>query len=399
MYSRRLLTAALLPAAIMLGACADAHDRATTGASNATTLGSPQGQSALSSDPGRVLARVGGVPITFDRVAHQMDVLSTSGSGGPVPDPPRYDGCIARSRAAAGGSKKSESQLESGCEQRYRQLLQAGLASAIHSQWIIGEARAEGITVPISAAEREFELSRKTSFKTTAEFAAYLKKTKRNRGDVVSELWVGKLSDGIFARIHRRYRPATDAEVAAYYRKHKQQFETPPGRDVHIVRTTTNVAALRAKKQLEGGTSFASVAKRLSAIAQPVHSKNGLTRNLAPHFYSEAPLNDAIFSAKQGVISGPVFVSKPKVLASEPGSGYYVFEVIRTTPAHKTPLGQVRAEIAPALTRHNEEKTLSGSIAAIRNTWKKKTDCMPGYVVPACRQAPPAAPPRDPFQL
>jgi hypothetical protein len=397
MFSRRLLITALLPAALGLGACGGSHADTTTAAHNAPAPSKLEEEPAPSQDQGKVLARVGGVPITLGQVEHQMVI--TSASEGPVPDPPGYGGCIARTKAAAGGSKKTDSQLKSSCQQHYQKLQQAALASFIHNQWIIGEAREEGVKVPISAAEQEFELSRKTSFKTTAEFAAYLKKTKRNRADVVSELWVGKLADGIFAQIHKRYRPATETEVARYYEKHKQQFETLPGRDVHIIRTTTKVAALRANQELEAGTSFASVAKRLSAIAQPVRSKNGLTSNLLPHFYSEPPLNDAIFSAKPGVISGPVFVSKPKVLAPEPGSGYYVFEVIRTTPGHRTPLSQVRSEIAPTLTKHNQEKTLAGSIAAIRARWKKRTDCTAGYVVPTCRQSNQSSSTRDAFQL
>ena len=398
MFARRLSTVALLLAALGVASCGSSHDSKTTTAAKSAPASTPPPEEQAVADAGKVLARVGGVPITLGQVRHLM--VMSSATEGPVPDPPSYAGCIAQTKAHAGSSKGSDpAQLKRACQQRYRQLLEAGLSSAIHTQWIIGEAGEEGVKVPISAAEQEFELSRKSSFKTTGEFAAYLKKTKRSRNDVVSELWVGKLTDGIFARIHARYRPASDTEIAQYYEKHKQQFETPPGRDVHIVRTTTRVAALRAKKELEAGTSFASVAKRLSAIAQPVRSKNGLTSHLLPHFYSEPPLNDAIFAAKPGVISGPVFVSKPKVLASEPGSGYYVFEVIRTTPGHQTSLDQARAEIAPALTKHNQEKTLAGSIAAIRVRWKKRTDCAPGYVVPTCRQSNESSAVQDSFQL
>jgi hypothetical protein len=381
MFRRCLLTGALVLSATALGACG----------------GGTHSKPEPTQDPAKVLAKVGGVPITFGQIAHQMVVMSAT--GGPVPDSPSFAICVARSKAAASGAKKPQSQIKEACERRYRVLLRSALTALIHNQWIMGEARAEGVKVPISAVEQEFELSRKSNFKTNDEFAAYLKKTRRTRADALSELWVGKLTDGIFANIYKHYRTASEAEVVAYFQRHKQQFETPPGRDVHIIRTTSRVAALQAKTELKAGKSFAAIAKRLSAVAQPVRAEHGLTKNLLPHFYTEAPLNDAIFSAKPGVVSGPVFVSKPKVLAAEPASGYFVFEVIRTTPAHRASLAHVRAEIASAITAHNKEKVLARSIAAIRAKWKQLTDCTPGYVVPSCRQAPRLPPTQDPFQL
>jgi hypothetical protein len=289
--------------------------------------------------------------------------------------------------------------LKLECERRYQQVFQSALGTLIHNQWLIGEAANEGVTVSDSEVEREFELSRKANFNTDAELATYLKKTGQTPTDLMRELKIGKLADGIFARIRRRQHPATRDQVAQYYERHKQQFTVPQGRNVRIVRTTTRAGALAAKREIQAGTSFAAAAKHLPSIAQPVRTRNALIVGLVPGFYSEKVLNEAIFKAQLGRVYGPVYVSKPKIIPPEPASGYFVFEVVGIHPGHLRPLTEVGAEIARALTEHNKNTTLADAVKAFRQTWKARTDCIAGYVISSCRQAKSSRLPEDPYTL
>jgi hypothetical protein len=242
----------------------------------------------------------------------------------------------------------------------------SALSKAIHDRWLIGEAEDEGLK--ISDAEVGHE--------------------------------VAELTDEILARTRRRERAVTQAEVARFYAARTKQFASPQRRDVHIVRTTTRAAALAARRRIESGASFASVAKQLSAVAQPVRSTNGLITGLTPNYYSEKPLNDAIFSARRGRVYGPVFASERQVVASQAGTGYFVFEVIRVTPRRRLQLALVRSEIASILTERRRKATLAAAVKAFRKKWTAQTDCSPGYIVAGCRQAKPSnAPSTDPSGL
>jgi foldase protein PrsA len=388
------MLAILLAAPLMLSACGGAASRSSP--APATRASDPAAQ--IEQGPSaQVIARVGGEPITRGAVQRAMALASAGRT--PVPDPPAYRGCIARAKAEAGHAKTSVAELKLGCERSYRQQLQVALTAVIHNQWLIGEAAREGVTVSDREVQREYELSQKANFETAAEFANYLKKTGQTPADLRRELRIGKLADGIFTRIRRRQHPATQREVAQYYAGHKQQFTIPEGRNVRIIRTTTRTGALAAKRAIESGASFASVAKGLPAIAQPVRSKNGLVVGLISGFYSEPELNKAIFQAKRGQVYGPVYVSKPKIIPPEPASGYFVFEVVGNHPGHRRPFSAVAPEIAKALTEHKKNDTLAAAVKAFRQAWKAKTDCAPGYVIESCRQSKLDVAPSDPYRL
>jgi hypothetical protein len=284
-------------------------------------------------------------------------LVNTAGHG--VPDASHYTRCVAELKATEpSASSLTMRELTRRCQdERYRQRFRSALIQAIHNQWLIGEAADKGIRV-------------------------------------------AKLTDRILADGRGRHRRVTQAEVARYYAGHLYRFVTYERRDVHIIRTTTRAAALAARRKIESGTSFASMAKSLSAITQPVRSEGGLIVGLTRLYYSEKPLSDAIFSARRGRVYGPVFAPERKVVLSQPGTGYFVFEVIRITPRHQRPLAQVRSEIASVLMERKEKRALASAVKTFRRKWTARTYCSPGYIVTGCREAKPSnSHPPDPYAL
>jgi PPIC-type PPIASE domain len=350
------------------------------------------------------LATVAGKSIEMAEVEHQMLLASPRE---PLPDPPTYSRCAERlaatttAKAGAAGLGSNATRLRSACRQHYEELLHDALTKTIHTQWLIGEATELGVHVSQQEVREEFELSRK-SFKTSAAFAAYRKGTGQSIADMMSEIKLGKVADAIFKKVGEKDHPADGAEVASYYRRHLDQFTLRRGRDVRIVRTTTADAAVSVKRELESGTSFATVARELSAVGQPVGSKSGTVTALRPHFYAEKALNDAIFRARLHHIYGPVKVTAThKTIAPETNSGFFVFEVTRRVPGERTPLGAVSDAIAQQLTKANQQRTLATFIAAFKRKWRARSSCQPGYVVQNCRQFKPttANHAEDPYTL
>jgi hypothetical protein len=333
--------------------------------------------------PSTVLAHVAGVPITFASVQQQMVLKSPQT---PLPDPPAYSACIARVKGTQAGLGRSEAKLKEVCQQSYEQIFQAALSAAIHNQWLIGEAAEEGIHVSSGEVQKEFAQSKK-QFRTEAEFATYRKSSGQTISEMLFEIKLGKLVNGIFKNIEGKERPVTEATVAAYYRAHQSQFTIPEGRTLRILRTTTEAAALRARQQLKAGKSFASIVAELAGIGQPITAKDGEIEDLLPGVFGEKVLNDAIFSAQPGRLYGPVRVaSVRRTIAPESDSGFFLFEVLRKVPAHSTALSQVKASIHEELFKAEKERTVSSAIAQIKAKWKARTDCEPGFVVKNCKQ-------------
>ena len=112
----------------------------------------------------------------------------------------------------------------------------------------------------------------------------------------------------------------TDAQIAAYYNKNKARFAQPERRDLRIVLTKDKAKAEQAKKALESGQSFKSVAKKYS-IDQASKAQGGKLPAVAKG-QQEKALDNAIFNAKKGKLTGPVKTQ----------FGYYVFDVTQDHP-------------------------------------------------------------------
>ncbi len=333
--------------------------------------------------PSAVLAHVGGVPITFASVRQQMMLKSPQT---PLPDPPDYSACIARTKGAQAGVGRSQAQLKEACKQSYEQIFQAALSNAIHNQWLIGEAAEEGVHVSSREVQEELEQSKK-EFRTEAEFTTYRKSSGQTIADMLFEAKVGKLADGIFKNIKSKERPVTDATVAAYYSSHRSQFTIPEGRALQILRMTSEAAALRARQQLRAGKSFQSIVAELPGIGQPVTSEHGEIKDLVPGVFGQKVLNDAIFSAQPNRLYGPVRVATVRrTIAPEADSGFFLFEVLHKVPEHLTPLSQVKAKLHEELLKSEKESTLGDAIAQIKAKWRSRTSCQSGFVVKNCSE-------------
>jgi hypothetical protein len=396
---------------LALSACGSSKTKGDTGATAATAsrAQSPQAEKAAAErealsglappralSPDTVLARVGSAPITYATVRHQMQLKSV---GSPLPEPPAYSACIAHQKAAAGTG--SPAALKQACETFYQQLLAAALTLSIHARWLLGEAAEEGLRVTPRELEREFQAS-KQQFRTEAEFSAYRKSTGQSVSDMFAELKLGKLTDGIFKNIKRRERAVTAADVSAYYNAHSAKFAIPEGRDVRILRTTTEASALRALKQLRQGASFQSIVAGLSHIGQPIGAEHGEVKNLLPGVFEEKKLNDAIFSAQLHRLYGPLRLNTlRRTIAPETNSGFFIFEVLGKVPGRQLPLAEVKAKIAEELAKERKASNLASSVAAIKAKWRARSVCEPGFVVKNCRQykGPEATSSTDPYTL
>jgi len=325
--------------------------------------------------PGAVVAQVGSYSITgatFDRFLGTT--LSELASEPLVP--PRFTACVAHLKGeltAIGERPPKSSQIRDECQRRYQALLQGALERLISDEWLIGGANE--LDAPVG--ERQVKASvaqyRRESFSSEAQFRRFL--AGRTLADIMLETRA-KLARAAIARtVEARLRPVTRAQIVSYYAQHRFDYLLGAERDLEIARTATWASAAKVKKEIESGKSFASIVSRLP-VEQPVNAGDGLVVDLQPHFYGEPNLNQAIFTARPGVLTGPI----------DTWFGYFVFDVTKVRFQLETPLAQVEASIRQQLARPLQERALAAFGKHWATTWTARTDCSPGYVVPKCRQ-------------
>ncbi len=341
--------------------------------------------------PGNAVVQVGGTPITKSAFEHWMSVAasSTAGTTGAkpaIPDPPTYTACIAHLKATApkpakGQTAPTEAALKTQCEQQYKSLQQEVLGFLISSSWVLGEAESLGVKISDKEVKKQFEQIKNQQFPKAAEFQKFLATSGQSVSDLLLRVKLNLLSSKIQQKIAKEKHTPSQAEIEKYYKEHSSQFGTPEKRDVRIILTKTEAQAKQAKKEIESGKSFASVAK--SKSIDPTSKASGGELKGVVKGQEEKALDEAVFSAKKGVLGGPV----------KTPFGYYIYEVTGTTAGSSQTLAQSQASIKQQLTAQQQQQALSKFVKEFKKKWMGKTECRSGFVVADCKgyKAPKAA--------
>ena len=337
--------------------------------------------------PGDAVATVDGTSISKSDFDHWMTVAAKSGgqSGAAAPKPPSFADCIKQKRKttpapAKGQPKVTDAQLKKQCKQEYNSLRDQVMQLLVSFEWIEGEAKAKGIKVSDTEVQASFDKQKKQAFPKAADFDKFLKDSGQTEGDILKRVRLDTLSNKIRDKVTKGKDKVTDAQIAAFYNKNKARFAQPERRDLRIVLTKDKAKAEKAKKAIESGQSFKSVAKKYS-IDQASKAQGGKLPAVAKG-QQEKALDTAIFAADKGKLTGPVKTQ----------FGYYVFEVTKVTKAAQQTLDQAKATIKQTLASQNQQKALDKFVKSFRKRWKAKTDCREGYRTQDCKNAPKATP-------
>ncbi len=337
--------------------------------------------------PSNAVVQVGGEPIstaTFNHwlgVAASSSAQTTAGKTAPkaiVPDPPTYTACIAHLQATApkpakGQPKPTEAQLKSQCEQQYTALKQQVLGFLISANWVIGEAKDQNIKVSDAEVEKKFKELKTQQFPKEADFQKFLASTGQTAADLLLRVKLNLLSQKIQQAVSKKGTPTT-AQIEKYYNENKQRFGQPEKRDVQLILTKTQAEAEEAKKEIESGQSFESVAKKRSI--DPASKANGGKLPGVVKGQEQKALDAAIFSAKPNTLEGPV----------KTPFGYYIFEVTAVHPPSQQSLAQVKESIKQQLTAQQQQGALTKFVASFKKKWEGRTECRTGYVVMDCKE-------------
>jgi foldase protein PrsA len=339
--------------------------------------------------PSDAVVQVNGQPITKETFSHWMAVAASAsaaavpGQKAPkavVPDPPAYTACIAHlkevePKPAKGQQPKTEAALKAQCEQQYKALQQTTLGFLISADWVIGQAEEQGIKLSDSEVATKFNQLKKQQFPKEAEFQKFLATTGQTVSDLLLRVKLSLLTTKIQEKVTKEAKKdVNEAAVAKYYNEHKSLYGKAESRDLRVILTKTEAEAKQAKKEVESGKSFASVAKSKS-IDPTSKSAGGEIKGVVKGQEQKA-LSEAVFAAKTGVLGGPV----------KTPFGYYVYEVKAVHAPTQQSLAQVKESVKGQLASTQQQTALTKFVKEFEQRWKGRTECRAGYVMQRCKQ-------------
>jgi foldase protein PrsA len=340
-----------------------------------------------SSVPGNSVAVVAGNPISLQAFNHWMYVdakgQAASSPGQPVivpNDPPNFTNCIAQARAKIPTLNKTPTKtLKADCKQLFTSLSSQVMDFLIKAYWYQGTAHKLGINLTPAQVQAALTKAKKGQFSTSAQFQAFLKQSGQTQQDIEYRVRVNQ----IFTKLTKRHpTTVTPAAIAAYYAAHKTQFGTPQTRNMRIVLAKTPAQATAAKKALQRGQSWTTVAKKYSTDPTTKNKGGALTNVTAGQ--QDAALSKAAFAAPVKKLLGPV----------KGQFGYYVLEVTKVTPSTQRSLAQSTPLIKQTLTGQLAQAAQTAVDSAAKKEWLSKTTCRSQYAMADCKgyKAPKATP-------
>jgi foldase protein PrsA len=342
--------------------------------------------------PGNSVAKVGDQSIKKATFDHWMQIAAVSQAGqanpnstttpkAQIPDPPNFTKCVANKKATAakpakGQPEPTEAQLKGQCKQEYNTLRDQVLEFLIRGNWIEQETDKQNVKISDKEVQKQIDAAVKQAFQNPADFQKFLQRSGLTQADVFYQQRNQLLQQKLTEKVTKAQSKVSDAQIAAYYNKNKSKFATPERRDLRIVLTKSQAKAAQAKRALESGQSWKSVAKEYS-VDQASKAKGGVLTGVAKG-QQEKALDDAIFKADKGKLVGPIKTQ----------FGYYVLDVSKVTPAKQQSLEQSKASIQQILTSDGQRKALDKFGKDYRKRWKAETACRKGFTTADCKNGP-----------
>jgi foldase protein PrsA len=330
--------------------------------------------------PGNAVASVDGNEIKKEDFEHWMNVAakSTGQPNASVPDAPEFTKCIAAKRKALpkpaeGQPETTDKQLKDQCKQEYDALRDQVMQLLTRFEWIDGEAEERNIKISDAEVKKSFEEQKKTAFPKEADYQKFLKQGGQTEEDILARVRLDLLSNKIRDEIIKGKDKVSDAQIEDFYNKNKDRFAQPERRDLRVVLTKTEAKANEAKDALDSGESWKDVAKEYS-IDEASKAQGGKQAAQAKGTL-ERSLDEAVFSADKGEITGPVKTQ----------FGWYVFEVEDIAKASQQTLEQAKETIRQTLQSQNQQKALDTFLKDWEKKWKERTECREGYVTAVCK--------------
>jgi len=323
------------------------------------------------------VADMAGNQITTQAFNHWMFVAAKSQAsqnpGAPVivpNDPPQFTHCVAQVRQQIPSLAKTSSKtLRADCKQLFGSLSSTVMDFLIKAYWYQAEAARQHIKVSNAEVNRAFTAAKDSQFTSASQFQAFLSQTGNTMQDILYRFRINQVYQKLLAR---HATTVTSAQIQRYYNTHLSQFGTPQTRNIRIVLTKTAAEADAAKKALQSGQSWNTVAKKDSI--DPTSRNNGGLLVGVTQGQQDAALDKAAFEAQLNKLLGPV----------RGQFGYYVLEVTKITPSTQQSLAQATPLIHQTLVGQEQSSAQAAVNSAARSHWLSQTSCRADYAMADC---------------
>jgi parvulin-like peptidyl-prolyl isomerase len=291
-----------------------------------------------------------------------------------------FDAAIERSAQGQGGGQAPEP----GTPQ-FNAAKVPAVSDLLLERWVQGEAEERGIEITEREIDAELDTIISEQFGGQKEFERFLDQSgfsdEEARQRVELQLMTQCIQDQVIPQDPEAEAPAAEREgcqgdeeleitsddIQAFYDENIEQFETPETRDVRLLLNEDEAKVEQALEQLGSDPdekTWEDVTAKLSTD-DATKDLGGLRPGVAEG-QNEPALDEAIFSASEGEVVGPV----------ETEAGFYVLEVEKINAAETQELDEETSDqIRQQLVTQRQQEAISAFQDAFVAKWRARTVC------------------------
>jgi foldase protein PrsA len=218
--------------------------------------------------------------------------------------------------------------------------------------------------------QQVFTTAKNQQFPNGSGFTNFLSQTGQTQADVIYRFRINEILKKLLAKQNTTVTPA---QIQSYYNSHQSQFGTQESVNMRVVLAKSQADTQAAKKALQSGQSWTTVAKKYST--DPTTKNSGGLLNGVTKQQADPALASAAFSAPLNKLLGPV----------KGQFGYYIYEVTHMTPATHQSLAQATPLIKQQLTTANQQNAQTTVDNHAKKDWLTQTTCRSQYAMADCK--------------
>ncbi|UJA21006.1 hypothetical protein HJD18_12825 [Thermoleophilia bacterium SCSIO 60948] len=289
------------------------------------------------------------------------------------------DGSVTREELTSELERNPQTaRLEEGSAE-YDQAVDSILDELILTRWFEGEAAERDITVSESEIDDQLETTIEQQLGGQEEFDQFLKQQGFTEDEVRERIRLQILSQKIQEELVPAEPSVSEDELKAVYDENADQFTTPESRDVRLILTRDREEAEAALGELADDSSpeaFERVAKQYSTD-EATRNSGGLREGVVEG-QSDPELDEAIFSAPEGELVGPIDTQQ----------GYYVLQVEAIDAEQTVSFEEASPQLEQTLVSARRDQLTQQAVTEFFNKWQSRTFCASDLRIPRCDNAP-----------
>lgn len=262
----------------------------------------------------------------------------------------------------------------------FEQTKDAAVNDVLLERWLLGEAEEQGYEITDRLVAQRLEEIKEQSFASEREFERFVEQSGFDDEEVLQRVRLQVINERIQEDLIADIPEVSDAEIEAFFEQNEEQFSRPESRQVRVILNADEAVVADARTQIEADDRGRTWRRLANEVSEDETSRNaggrldGVVEGLG-----DPDFDRTVFEAAEGELIGPF----------ETDRGFYLIEVIGSTPEDNTPFQEVSENIRQQIagTRQQQDAALSQNL--FLQKWATRTTCAEDFITSQCRNAPP----------